>query len=194
MVLNFWALSSILISAAMLGCHYLWAYWVQKKHAASGANIHRLDNSLNMFRIYFAVVAVVLVSLTFSGKITFTDMPVPLRWVGFVMGLLGIYVFNASHYHLAENWMINVARVDNQKLITSGLYKHLRHPMYTSFLLFTTSLVLMTGTYASLFLFIANVAMLAYRIPREDRLMANMFGNEHKKWAKNTFIIVPRVI
>jgi protein-S-isoprenylcysteine O-methyltransferase Ste14 len=62
------------------------------------------------------------------------------------------------------------------KIIDSGLYAYVRHPMYSGFLLFFLGMALWLGSiFSALFLTITLFLLLAYRIQSEEETLQNEF-------------------
>ena len=63
----------------------------------------------------------------------------PLHPIPFVIGMVfmvcGLWLFHRSHADLGTNWSITLQMRENHGLVTSGVYKRIRHPMYTSMFL-----------------------------------------------------------
>lgn len=83
--------------------------------------------------------------------------------------------------------------VENQRLITEGVYSHIRHPLYLGeisrnigFALFFTSL------YGLIVMIIANV-FLIMRIRIEERMLISQFGKEYEEYMKKTKKIIPYI-
>lgn len=51
--------------------------------------------------------------------------------IPFLLG--GLIVFWKSHQDLAENWSVTLELKENHTLITNGIFKYVRHPMYLAF-------------------------------------------------------------
>ena len=79
---------------------------------------------------------------------------------------------------------------ENQKVITTGLYKHIRHPMYavTIFLFLTMPLVL--GSIISFVIFLIYPVIIAKRIKNEEELLEKELEgySEYKKNVKYKII------
>ena len=68
-----------------------------------------------------------------------------LRPVPFIAGTsclaLGLWFLYRSHADLGTNWSITLEVRENHQLVTQGIYRHVRHPMYLSLLLHASGLV-----------------------------------------------------
>jgi protein-S-isoprenylcysteine O-methyltransferase Ste14 len=78
------------------------------------------------------------------------------------------------------------------QLVTTGPYAHIRHPIYAALDLFLTSIALVTA-HAFLFAFLAvSVLDHALRIPREEQLMIERFGEEYREYTERAGRLFPR--
>ncbi|MEM1397187.1 MAG: isoprenylcysteine carboxylmethyltransferase family protein, partial [Pseudomonadota bacterium] len=55
---------------------------------------------------------------------------------GIVLFLSGLWFFWRSHVDLGRNWSVTVELREDHSLITQGVYKYIRHPMYSAIWLF----------------------------------------------------------
>ena len=79
----------------------------------------------------------------------------------------------------------------DHKLITSGLYALMRHPMYTGVFLVAAGSLLMYFTWTTLFLAcFAPLTML--RAFREEKILAAEFGEQWQEYSQRVPMFVPR--
>lgn len=99
--------------------------------------------------------------------------------------------------------LVNKAKFSNQfstmllkinndhQLVTKGPFKHIRHPMYTGFVLQGIGIGLLSfSIYGSIFLIIG----LAFYIPRiqiEENMLIKKFGNKYREYQKKTKKFIP---
>lgn len=106
--------------------------------------------------------------------------------------ITGIYVFFRSHFDLRENWSPLVFTDEKQRLITTGIYKYFRHPMYGSHIYWFIAQGLLLPNYvAGLSGAVLMIPFLVYRIPREEKAMLNHFGEEYKRYMDSTYSLIP---
>lgn len=55
--------------------------------------------------------------------------------IGLSIAILGGIIACRARYMLGKNWSRSIQRKENHELIQSGIYKVIRHPIYTSLLL-----------------------------------------------------------
>jgi protein-S-isoprenylcysteine O-methyltransferase Ste14 len=65
----------------------------------------------------------------------------PLRLGPFVAGVIcfvmGLWLFYKSHADLGTNWSITLEVRAQHRLITQGVYRRIRHPMYSALVLYS---------------------------------------------------------
>jgi len=102
----------------------------------------------------------------------------PLRaWLGIGVFAGSLTLFQATHRTLGRNWSVTLAVRDGHELITRGVYRWLRHPMYAAFWLWALAQALLLQNWvAGLAGLIGFGALYALRIGREEALMRLTFG------------------
>lgn len=147
-----------------------------------------------------------LASLVGVGMVIFPILALVLPWsdvahysgfpaqvfIGVLVGLIGAYVFWCAHRDLGKNWSAHLEIREDHKLITAGIYGHVRHPMYTAIFLLTLSQTLLLTNWiagpAGLFFF---TLLYATRVGPEEAMMQEQFGQEWLDYASKTPRLVP---
>jgi protein-S-isoprenylcysteine O-methyltransferase Ste14 len=122
----------------------------------------------------------------------------PLRIGPLVAGVMcfviGLWLFYRSHADLGTNWSITLEVREGHRLITQGVYRWVRHPMYSALALYSVGQALVIPNWvAGLSNLIAFAVLLALRIGAEERMMAQQFGNEYTAYTARTKRLIPRV-
>jgi len=79
------------------------------------------------------------------------------------------------------------------KLVTTGIYGHVRHPQYLGFLLLTLGMNILWVTISTLLLW-PILAILYYRLAKEeDKELEERFGEEYRKYEHNVPMLMPRI-
>ena len=88
-----------------------------------------------------------------------------------------------SHRALGRNWSITLEIRDKHRLVTDGLYRYVRHPMYASFWLWAIAQALLIPNWIAGLAGLAGVAGLYFsRVGKEERLMEQAFGEEYRAY------------
>lgn len=109
----------------------------------------------------------------------------------YVVGLVLLYL---SHRDLGRNWSITLELREGHELVDQGVYRRLRHPMYTAFLLFGLGQALVLPNWiAGPSYLVAFVLLVVLRLPPEERMMRETFGAEWDAYVERTKRLVPGV-
>jgi protein-S-isoprenylcysteine O-methyltransferase Ste14 len=115
-----------------------------------------------------------------------------LAALAMVLALASTVFLFASLRHLGAQWRINTVVTADQRLITTGPYSVVRHPVYTSLLgmAIATALTL-PPWYCGLAAVLIYSAGTEIRVNAEDKLLGSHFGKTHQDWKSRTFAWVP---
>ena len=122
------------------------------------------------------------------------NLPLPfwLRWAGFALGLASLGLWTWTHETLGTLWSAQLQLRANHRLVASGPYSKIRHPMYTAILAWVTSLGFVIANWVPIiFAVLAGVFLMA-RVPREEQMMRERFGDEYLEYMKRTERFFPK--
>ena len=96
-------------------------------------------------------------------------------WVSYVSAVVFLLAYGLYAEVLRENvWLSRTVEVqENQKVIDTGLYGVVRHPMYMSTLLLFLAMPLVLGSVISLAIMLAYIPIIAKRIRNEEQVLEN---------------------
>jgi len=120
-------------------------------------------------------------------------LPESVRWAGVGFGILcvlGIYWLFSS---IGSGISPTSATRKEHKLVTSGPYRWVRHPLYTV----GSSLFIAFGMMADNW-FVATLGVLAFigmaiRTPKEEANLIEKFGDEYREYMKRTGRFLPKL-
>jgi protein-S-isoprenylcysteine O-methyltransferase Ste14 len=131
-----------------------------------------------------------------SPWLAFADYPLrPVPFAAGVAGLAaGLWLFQRSHADLGTNWSITLELREGHRLVTHGVYRRIRHPMYLALLVFSLGQALALPNWlAGPSYGAAFVPLFALRVGREERMMLEAFGREYEAYRARTRRLVPGV-
>ncbi len=80
----------------------------------------------------------------------FASTDYPLRpappFAGTLCFALGLWLFHRSHADLGTNWSITLEVREGHRLVTAGLYRRVRHPMYSALLMYSAGQAIVLPT------------------------------------------------
>ena len=115
-------------------------------------------------------------------------------WLGVVLLVLGLWLFHRSHADLSTNWSISLDIRENHSLVTSGVYRRIRHPMYAAIFLMAAGQALFVPNWLAGPLYLcAFVLLFALRVGPEERMMLERFGSEYETYMQTSKRLIPGV-
>jgi len=131
-----------------------------------------------------------------SPAFSFADYP--LRLAPFLAGVaclvVGLWFFHKSHADLGTNWSVTLEVRENHRLVTHGIYRFVRHPMYAALFLYAIGQALVVPNWlAGPSYLVAMGILFALRIGAEEHMMLETFGNEYAAYMAKTKRLVPGV-
>jgi protein-S-isoprenylcysteine O-methyltransferase Ste14 len=131
-----------------------------------------------------------------GGQPRFASYPFEpvLAWLGTAVFAAALWLFYRTHQDLGRQWSVTLEIREKHALVTEGVYRHVRHPMYAAFWLWALAqaLLLPNGIAGPAGL-IGFGALYFFRIGREERLMEETFGEDYRRYVARTGRIVPRL-
>ncbi len=120
--------------------------------------------------------------------------PIPLL-TGAVCLMLGLWLFHRSHADLGTNWSITLEVREKHQLVTHGVYRWVRHPMYLALLIYSLGQALVLPNWlAGPSYGVAMILLFALRAGPEERMMLEVFGKEYKAYMAATKRVIPGVL
>ena len=119
--------------------------------------------------------------------------PLPLL-AGIVCLAAGLWLFAKSHADLGTNWSITLEVREKHQLVTQGIYRTLRHPMYAALLLYSLGQALVVPNWiAGPSYAVAMSLLFAFRLGPEERMMLQEFGKDYEAYRARTKRLLPGI-
>ncbi len=129
-----------------------------------------------------------------TGQPAFADygfFPVE-AWAGVLAIVASLVLFRLTHKQLGRMWSVTLEMREGHKLVTDGLYAHVRHPMYSSFALFALAQCLLLQNWIAGPIGLIGFGILFFmRVPQEERVMIETFGDQYRDYMGRTARIIP---
>jgi protein-S-isoprenylcysteine O-methyltransferase Ste14 len=153
----------------------------------------RLETGLLIFAWVGFLVPLIWVA---SPAFSFAEFPLftgPLV-TGAMCLAVGLWLFYRSHADLGTNWSITLELHEQHHLITQGVYRRIRHPMYLALALYSVGQALIIPNWvAGPSNLVAFAILFALRIRAEERMMVEGFGAEYAAYSMRTKRLIPGV-
>ncbi|MBE0695529.1 MAG: isoprenylcysteine carboxylmethyltransferase family protein [Anaerolineaceae bacterium] len=122
------------------------------------------------------------------------SLPGWVNWTGAVVLAGAVGVFWRGHTDLGVNWSPSLEIYKKHELVTRGVYKIVRHPMYASLWLWVIAqpLLLHNRLAGCLHLLIA-IPFNILRVGPEEEMMLDSFGSAYSDYMKQTGRVIPKI-
>lgn len=150
-----------------------------------------------LLTISFTGLGIIPFTYAFTGFPRFADYPFQpaLAWLGTLAFLFSLYLFWRVHRELGRNWSDSLEVRDQHVLVTEGLYRWVRHPMYSAFFLWAVAQALLLPNWIAGFSGLIGFGTLfLFRVGREEQMMLEIFGAEYRAYMDRTARIIPWIL
>lgn len=173
-------------------------YPYQKRNKANQVIAHKKGTAekILLAPVFIGIMVLPLV-YTFSGLFSFADynLPFSLQLTGWLLIFPMLWLFYRAHRDLGQNWSVTLEIREGHTIVDSGVYKFLRHPMYSAIWLWAVIQALLLNNYmAGLSGLISFGLLYALRVKKEEKMMLLEFGAAYEKYMKRTKRIIPFIM
>jgi protein-S-isoprenylcysteine O-methyltransferase Ste14 len=115
-------------------------------------------------------------------------------WLGLLVAIAALVMFHLTHRALGRNWSISLDVREDHQLVTDGIYRRVRHPMYSAFWLWAIAQALLLPNWVAGLSGLIGFGILFFgRIAREERMMLEAFGDSYRTYMARTGRIFPSI-
>ncbi len=187
------------------GLGFGWRTWVQlRRYGSSGIVLFRSGRPGQHLReALFVVLAVALFAEAALAAVAPRRLPglVPLapataavlRATGTVMVLGATALMLAAQLDLGASWRVGIDEGARPGLVTGGLYRYSRNPIYVAMLTALLGFALLLPSWISLGLLIGAGLGIRRHVRDEEAYLARTYGEEYRRYAARVGRFVPGV-
>jgi protein-S-isoprenylcysteine O-methyltransferase Ste14 len=115
-----------------------------------------------------------------------------IDWLGAWLTLSGVLFAIWARATIGREWSGEVQIKQGHRLIRSGSYAHIRHPIYTGLLLAVSGTALANGEYRALIGLAVICLGFARKAKKEESFLAEQFGPAFEDHRRHTGFFLPR--
>jgi len=187
------------------GLGFGWRAWVQlRRYGSSGIVLFRSGRPGQHLReALFVVLAVALLAEAalaavaprrLSGLVPLAPASAAvLRATGTVMVLGATALMLAAQLDLGASWRVGIDEGARPGLVTGGLYRYSRNPIYVAMLAALLGFALLLPSWISLGLLIGAGLGIRRHVRDEEAYLARTYGEEYRRYAARVGRFVPGV-
>jgi protein-S-isoprenylcysteine O-methyltransferase Ste14 len=136
----------------------------------------------------------------FSNWLDFADyrLTPTVQWIigtaGALIFFCGLVLLWIAHRDLGKSWTPSLEITSEHRLITTGIYARIRHPIYAAMWLFVIGQALLLQNWiAGLIGLLTFLPVYFIRTPREEQMLSEYFGEEYRIYRQQTGAIFPKI-
>jgi protein-S-isoprenylcysteine O-methyltransferase Ste14 len=202
MVWRFVPIVGVLLLAAIAAC---WRPWLQfRRYGTWGISLFRSGNRRQDLRDGMLLVLFVLLAgqaIVVAGQ---SDLPLPaglvertnyqpVRYAGVVLMFAGLVLLVAAQLDLGASWRIGIDEQATPGLVTDGLYRFCRNPIYLALLMIVAGYTLLIPTVLSLALLIGTYVGARQQTLAEEAYLARVHGDAYRAYARRVGRFLPGI-
>lgn len=113
---------------------------------------------------------------------------------GALLLLAGLGFAVWARLHLGTNWSATVSLKEGHRLIQTGPYALVRHPIYTGIITAVTGNAVVLGEWRGLVAAALLMAVYFFKSRREERFLVSEFGEEYLCYQKRVKALIPFLV
>ena len=132
--------------------------------------------------LFYSYILIVLISII-EHVLVVSNVNLLVSGAGILLFGCGVLFRRKAIADLGDNWSIFTEIKEGQELVTTGIYRVLRHPYYVAVFLELTGVCFVSNAYSSLMLvFAVQTPLLFVRVVLEERMLVNCFGKAYEEY------------
>ena len=141
---------------------------------------------------FLLLLAYLVIGLALSLRLPGITLPIAVQWLGVSLAFTGLALRIVAFRTLGSSYSRTLRVNQNQELITTGIYRLVRHPGYLSSLVLWLGAVTASGSFLAT-CSVAVVLIIAYtrRIQVEEKLLSASFGETYKSYQHTSWKLIP---
>jgi protein-S-isoprenylcysteine O-methyltransferase Ste14 len=192
--------AALVIYALFAWLALVWRGWRQYRRTGDHG-FRGLSGRLGSME-WFGGVLVALGALTAAAAIVagLTDgdssfrliLPQPVRFSGLALMLVGLWLTLAAQVEMGASWRVGVDPAEATELVTTGLFRWVRNPIFAAMLTVFLGVVLVLPTIMAAFALVASLAGIEIQVRLvEEPYLLRVHGERYRSYARRVGRFVP---
>ena len=114
-----------------------------------------------------------------------------VQYCGSAITAVGLLIAVWARVHLGRYWSGIITLKEGHRLIRTGPYRLVRHPVYTGLLIAVIGSAMAVGTWDALIGIAVILLAFIFKLRREESLLTGEFGEEYLAFKRETPALVP---
>lgn len=181
----------------------VWRAWLQyRRYGHLGIILFRATNWSQRVRdVLFISLSVLAILQTLIFAVSpqslsaaiIATLPTWLAWMGAVLLFGGLVLMVAAQLEMGVSWRVGIDERASPGLVTGGLYRLCRNPIYLGMFTSLAGLMAVLPTWPSLGILLVVVFSIRSQVFEEEVYLIKTYGNEYRKYATRIGRFLPRL-
>lgn len=115
-----------------------------------------------------------------------------LRWAAMVVAVASLLVTVQCWRRMGSDWRMDVSVTRKQNLITDGLFRHIRHPIYAFSMLLMLCTAVIVPTVPMIVVAAIHIVLMNLKARNEERHLLSTHGEAYQSYLDRTGRFLPR--
>jgi protein-S-isoprenylcysteine O-methyltransferase Ste14 len=148
-----------------------------------------LEKILLPLVLALSFVLIIITALPLQLPATISNYLIKITWIkyiGILLCYIGLIIFLAALISFGKAWRIGIDETSANELVTTGIFKYSRNPIFLFMDLYFIGVMLIYPTILFALLAICTIIGIHLQILREENFLLNKFGNKYIAYKKQT--------
>jgi protein-S-isoprenylcysteine O-methyltransferase Ste14 len=116
-----------------------------------------------------------------------------IRVVGALVAIVALFATIECWKRMGRNWRMAVTPGEKTELVTTGLYRSIRHPIYALSILLVAATAVVLPTWPMIAIALTNATLVNLKARNEERHLLSMHGDAYAAYLAGTGRFLPRL-
>jgi len=165
---------------------------------ADARDMHRESTDRGSTTFVSVAMAIVFVVIPLTPLLNWWGPGRIGRWaagaIGLALGVVGLVVRYRAFRTLGRFFTRTLQETEQHRLVTDGVYRHIRHPGYLADLMIFWGAALAMNNWITLAVVVVLLGMAyAYRIRTEEAMLTEIFGQAYRDYQHRSKRLIPGI-
>ena len=171
------------------------AYWIITERQANVAKPKlTFATSINYRGRLPSLIVVLIIAAQLLGLplLQFPNHPA-IELLGFALVAIGFGISMSARHTLGTNWAhaAEYQIKSGHELVTTGIYRYLRHPIYSGLALSAIGAELVAGSWLAIALLLLGPIPALSQAKKEETILIKQFGQSYRTYMRRTKMFLP---
>jgi protein-S-isoprenylcysteine O-methyltransferase Ste14 len=109
-----------------------------------------------------------------------------LKYIGIIVCSIGLIIFLMALISFGKSWRIGIDENNSNELVTNGMFKYSRNPIFLFMDLYFTGIMLIYPNIVFIVIAVCTLIGIHLQILREEKFLLKKFGEKYIEYKKQT--------